>query len=296
MQEQVYFYSDGLKLSGTLNIPDDYRKGEKRPTIVCVHGYGGRPDVYLVPFAREFMANGYVALFFYHRGFGDSEGVRTRNIPMEQVRDIRHAITYVEQRPEVDPDKIGLFGVSFGGATVLYAAAIDPRARCVVEVGGLGDGERWAKSKRTHWQWMQFMDEMKEDRIRRVLTGQSKRMPYLELNPTGPGMTKILNANIKLGEKYPEGYPMENVDEALSFRVEPIVHLISPRATLFVHSERDEMVPVDEARILYAKAGEHKRLVIIPGVNHAEVYEPVNPEIFKIPRRESLEWFGTYLK
>lgn len=296
MQEQVHFYSDCLKLSGTLYIPENYKKGEKRPGIICIHGYSGRPEVYMVPFSRRFMENGYVALMIYHRGFGESEGVRTRNIPMEQVRDIRNAITYMEQRPEVNPDKIGLFGVSFGGATVLYAAATDPRARCVVEIGGLGDGERWAKSKRTHWQWMQFMDEMKEDRIRRVMTGQSKRMPYLELCPTGPGMTKILDTKIKPGEKYTEGYPMESVDEALNFKVEPLVHLISPRAALFIHSERDEMVPVDEARILYAKAGEPKKLVVIPGVNHAEVYEPVNPEIFKIPMRESLEWFNTFLK
>jgi len=297
MEKQVYFYSDWLRLSGTFYTPDDYKKGEKRPAIICVHGYSGRRNVYMPPFSNGFMKKGYVVLAFFHRGFGDSEGIRTRNIPMEQVRDILHAITFMQQCPEVDPERVGLLGLSFGGATVVYAAAIDQRVRCTVEIGGLADGERWMKSKRTHWQWLRFMDELKEDRIRRVMTGQSKRLPYLELCPTGPGMTEILQTTIKPGEQYAEGYPLENVDEALNFKVEPLIHLISPRAVLFIHAERDEMVAVDEARIMYAKAGDPKKLVIIPEINHAEVYEPVNPEIFRnIVMKETLKWYDKYLK
>lgn len=65
---------------------------------------------------------------------------------MQQVGDIAHTITYLQQGPDVDPDK----GVSFGGSTAVYAAAIDRRARWVVEISGPADGERSHKNKRTY--------------------------------------------------------------------------------------------------------------------------------------------------
>lgn len=300
MEERVYFYSDCLKISGLIYLPENYKSGEKKPTIICVHGNSGRRDVYMPPFARCLAINGFVALTFYHRGFGDSEGVRTRNVPIEQVRDIMNATTFMQQRPEVDPERVGLFGVSFGGATVTYTGAIDQRVRCIVEVAGQGNGERWARSKRPTWEWLKFMDELKEDRIRRVVTGKSKRLPYQILNPQGPEIRERQETKYAPEQRYegqyPEGFPLESVDEALTFNPESVVHLISPRAILFVHTERDTMVPVEEARIMYAKAGEPKKLFIIPGMDHKEVYEEINPRVFGMVMQETVQWYNEHLK
>jgi uncharacterized protein len=296
MEEKVHFYSDGLKLSGFFYRPEDYKEGERRPVIVGIHGATGRVEIYMAPIARRLMKHGYCILTFYHRGFGDSEGIKNRNIWMEQVRDVRNAITFVQQRPEVDADRIGLYGTSFGGSTAIYTAGIDQRARCVVEVGGLGDGERGNKSRRTHWQWLELMDELKEDRIRRVMTGQSKRIPYQDLVPPGPGMSQVWGGSKSYTKLDPEGYPLEFVDETLTFKPEDVVHLISPRAVLFVNTERDSIVPADEAQSMYAKAGEPKKLVIIPGAEHGDVYEPVNPKVFTIVMDEAVKWFERHLK
>ncbi|MCE2947326.1 MAG: alpha/beta hydrolase [bacterium] len=299
MQEDLFYYSDCLKISARLYVPDGLAPGERRPAVVCVHGNSGRRDVYMPAFARYLIAHGYVALIFYHRGFGDSEGVRTRNIPMEQVSDIVNAVTFMQQRPEVDPARVGLFGVSFGGATVTYAAAIDERVRCVVEVAGPANGERWTRSKRPTWEMLRLMDELKEDRIRRVMTGQSKRLPYQVLFPQGPGITQRQADAYAEGQRYegqyPEGYPLESVDAAMTFRPEDVVHRISPRAALFVHTERDTMVPVEEGRTLHAKAGEPKKLVIIPGMDHKEVYQEINAEVFEVVMKETVDWYRQYL-
>lgn len=296
MEEKVHFYSDWLKLSGFFYRPEEYKNGERRPGVIGIHGGSGGVEMYMTPVAQRLIKHGYCVLTFYHRGFGNSEGIKNRNIWSEQVRDIRNALTYMQQRPEVDPDRIGLYGVSFGGGTVIYTAGIDQRARCIIEVGGLGNGERWARSKRTHWQWLEFMDELKEDRIRRVMEGQSKRVPYEKLSPPGPAMLRLLDSE-KLYTKFdPEGYPLEYVDEALTFNPEDVVHLISPRAVLFIHAERDSMVPADQARSMYIKAGEPKKLVIIPGVEHGDVYEAVNPDVSKIVMRETVEWYEKHLK
>jgi len=299
VQEDLFFYSDCLKISARLYVPNDLAPGERRSAVICVHGNSGRRDVYMPAFAKYFAAHRHVALIFYHRGFGDSEGVRTRNIPMEQVRDIRDAITFMQQRPEVDAARIGLFGVSFGGATVTYAAAIDDRVRCVVEVAGPANGERWTRSKRPTWDMLKLMDELKEDRVRRVMTGQSKRLPYQVLFPQGPGIQQrqadVYSEGQRYEGQYPEGYPLESVDAAMSFRPEEVVNQISPRAALFIHTERDTMVPVEEARTLYAKAGEPKKLVIIPGMDHKEVYQEINAEVFEVVMKETVAWFGRYL-
>jgi len=50
----------------------------------------------------------------------------------------RRAITFLCRRPEVDAARIGLVGASWGGATGLLTAALDPRVRCLVDVYGSG--------------------------------------------------------------------------------------------------------------------------------------------------------------
>ena len=47
---------------------------------------------------------------------------------------------------------------------------------------------------------------------------------------------------------------------------------------------------------MYAKAGEPKKLVIIPGVNHGDVYEAVNPDVFGMLMKEALRWYDNHLK
>jgi uncharacterized protein len=300
MEEAAYYYSDGLRISAKIYVPDDYKAGEKRPAVVCIHGYSGRRDVYMPPFAKYLNRHGYVAMTFYHRGFGDSEGIRTLNVPMEQVRDIMNAVTFIQQRPEVDPEKIGLFGTSFGGATATYAAAIDQRVKSVVEVAGTGNGERSSRSKRTTWDWFKLLDELKEDRIRRVLKNEGKRVPYQTLNPMSNAIQERQTAKYTPEQRYegqyPEGYPLQSVEEQLTFKPESVVHLISPRAILFIHTERDTMVPVEEAQIMYAKAGEPKKIFIIPKMDHKEVYEEINPEVFGMVMKETVQWYDEYLK
>ena len=299
MEQDLFFYSDCLKISARLYVPEDYVGGEKRPAVICVHGNSGRRDVYMPAFAKYLARHGYVSLIFYHRGFGDSEGVRTRNVPMEQVRDILNAVTFLELRPEVDPARIGLFGVSFGGATVTYAAAVDTRVKCVVDVAGPGNGERWTRSKRPTWEMFKLMDELKEDRIQRVLTGQSKRLPYQVLFPQGPGIQQRQADAYAPAQRYegqyPEGYPMESVEEAMKFAAETVVHLIAPRAILFIHTERDTMVPVEESKIMHERAGAPKKLFLIPGADHKEVYEEINAQVFALVMQETLAWCNEHL-
>src|SRR5204863_5967593 len=123
---------------------------------------------------EELKAAGFVSLTMDFRGFGESEGVPGEVIPYLQIYDASNAISYLQSRPEVHPDKIALLGVSLGGGEVAYIAARDRRVKCVAAMVLVGEGERRMRRFRTEQQWATLMQKVPEDRINRVLTGKSK--------------------------------------------------------------------------------------------------------------------------
>jgi pimeloyl-ACP methyl ester carboxylesterase len=293
--DSVHFYSDGLKLAGTFTPAAGAARGEKRPAVICVHGYTGRKEIYMPAYVRELTGAGFHCLEFYHRGFGDSEGIRLRNKPVEQVADIESALVYMRQRSDVDRTRIALYGTSFGGSTVIAAAAVDKGVAAVISVGSPADCGRSFRSKRSYGDNLDFEDVLKEDRIRRVMTGESKRVPYGELVPSGRAERDAIQTMYKVADKYPDGYPLENFDHAVRFVPEDVVHKIAPRPVLFIHAERDTMVPLAEAQSFYAKAGEPKEIVILPGATHVDVYEPRNPETFKVVVGQMIKFLKKWL-
>jgi dienelactone hydrolase len=103
MKRPVTFYSEGVKLVGDVYAPDDLRPGERRGGIVLCHGYTGVKDLYLPDNARVLNDAGYVAMGFDYKGWGDSEGPRSRLAPWSRVADVQAALTYLGGLPEVDP-------------------------------------------------------------------------------------------------------------------------------------------------------------------------------------------------
>ena len=294
--EPVHFFADGLRIAGHFTRAVGASPDARSPTVVCIHGYTGRKEIYMPGYIRELSAAGYNALEFYHRGFGDSEGPKLRCKPWDQVTDILSAVIYLRQRPDVDPDRIGLYGTSFGGTTGMMAAAHDETIRCAVSVGSSGDCLRSSYDRRTYSDRLDWEEQMKVDRIQRVMTGQSRRIPYGELAPSGRAELDSISTMYKVDEKYPEGYPIENFDHTVAFAPERYVDRISPRPVLFIHTERDTMVAVTEAKHFHARAKEPKRLIIIPGANHVDVYEPRNPQVFQIVVGHIKDFFDTHLR
>jgi len=66
-------------------------------------------EAILPDFADRFVESGFVTLVFDYRYFGDSEGEpRSQVFPLEMVEDLRNAITWVSDQPEVDSERIGI--------------------------------------------------------------------------------------------------------------------------------------------------------------------------------------------
>src|SRR5262249_52766111 len=83
----VTFYSEGVKLAGDLFLPADIKPGERRAGIVLCHGYTGVRSIYLPDNARVLAEAGYVVLTFDYKGWGDSDGAKTRLAPYSRVAD-----------------------------------------------------------------------------------------------------------------------------------------------------------------------------------------------------------------
>lgn len=109
MKRPVSFYSEGVKLVGDVYVPDDLPSGERRAGVVLCHGYTGVKDIYLPDNARVLNGAGYVALTFDYKGWGDSEGPRSRLAPWSRVADVQAALTYLRglRRACVQPRHAG---------------------------------------------------------------------------------------------------------------------------------------------------------------------------------------------
>src|SRR3546814_20503181 len=85
-------------------------------------------EVTMPTYAQKFAENGFSALIIDYRNLGVSGGDNRQHLdPWAQIRDFQTAISFLERHTEVDPDKIGAWGISYSGAHVIILAAIEAR-------------------------------------------------------------------------------------------------------------------------------------------------------------------------
>lgn len=294
--ERVTFYSDGLRIAGIIAWPEG---NGPCPGIVIPQGTVGLKEHYRSPEICALLAQaGFAALTFDYRGFGESEGPSEEIVPLAQVQDIRNALTYLAAQPRVDASRLGLLGFCWGGTHAVYVGAIDPRVRCVVTVGGVADGARWLRSLRQCWEWKGFLRRIDADRTKRVLTGCSERVRFGEILIGSPmakeGRRRIIKEIAPPSPPYhtPDA-TLQTAEQILEYRPEQFVARFSPRPLLIMHGAEDDITPIEEAQALYTAAGEPKKLVVLPGAYHHDVY--LDP-LFAVVMQAVLDWFIEWMK
>lgn len=125
----VYYLSEGLKIYALLTIPNGEKPEGGFPAIVFNHGYIP-PDVYktterYIAYVDQLARAGYVIFRIDYRGHDQSEGEASGAYgdPGYQV-DVMNALTSIKQHPDVNPEKIGMWGHSMGGYLTLRAMVI----------------------------------------------------------------------------------------------------------------------------------------------------------------------------
>jgi uncharacterized protein len=124
--EEVLFYDDTVRLTGTLVLP---KIPGAHPAVVYIHGSGGGTRGYFSSLPFLLAARGIASLVYDKRGSGGSSGNRHISSFENLADDALSAVRYLQSRKEIDARHIGLYGHSQGGWVAPLAAS---RARGAV--------------------------------------------------------------------------------------------------------------------------------------------------------------------
>ena len=290
LERRVAYYSEGDRISAVLYLPADASEQNPVPGVVLCHGFTGIKELILPGYGRGFARAGIAALAFDYRGFGESEGSRGRLVARRQIEDIHNSVTFMETLAEVDPRRVGLWGTSYGAANAIVAAAADLRVRCVAAQVGFADGGRRMR-ERPPGETAPARALIEAERIQRVLTGQSTMVDPLQILNDTDSVAFFSVARRELPQ-LAEPISMEFLESTFDHRPIAVVDALAGRPLLLVAAEFDAVTPASEFEALYAAASEPKRLVVIPGIRHYQIYsgDPLERSI-----AESAGWFARYL-
>jgi hypothetical protein len=288
---EVTFHSAGHQLAATLKLPEDGTP----PFAAVAQGPGWlglRSAKVYRPYHEALLAAGMAVLVFDYRGFGGSSGDAAYLDPMTQVADYRAAFDYLETLPEIDASRLGAFGSGgTGGGNAIYVGALDARVKAVVSQVPIADGRDWLHRMRREHEWLAFLEAIRQDRLRHVVTGEVTLVPPRDgiMLATPERATTAVKADVD--ELIPPLVQLASAEAIFAYRPIDVVDRLAPRALMIIAVEHDATTPEDHAYALFERAGGPKRLVVQTRTTHYTAYEQyravVNPLI--------VEWFRRYL-
>ncbi len=155
----VSYLSEGNKIYALLTIPRGERPETGWPVIIFNHGYIP-PEVYRTTERYEahveaLAQHGYIVLRPDYRGHGDSEGVATGGYSLpDYTVDVLNAVAAIKTHPDVDPNRIGMWGHSMGGQITLRSMVVSDDIKAGVIWAGVVASypdllERWRRNRPT---------------------------------------------------------------------------------------------------------------------------------------------------
>lgn len=242
--------SEGLPIRGNFDIPKD-----PRALVVIVHGFKGFKDWAFFPWLAEDLCEHRLAVCRFNMsrsGIGEDPETFDRldlfagDTYSAQIADLVAATAHAQKRFGGSLPTF-LLGHSRGGGIALLAADLIPDLKGVVTWSAIGRADRWDDATKRQWRAAGFMD------VENQRTKQMMRMS-----------TAIL-------DDYEANREQLDIGAAASRLNVPL---------LAVHGDRDESVPVAEAREIAAAAPDASVLVI---GNAGHTYNAIHP-LVHVPR------------
>ncbi|MDH3213414.1 MAG: alpha/beta hydrolase [Myxococcales bacterium] len=299
MRTDVSFPSREVRCKGWLYLPDDLPQGRRTPAIAMAHGFSAVKEMFLERFAERFAAEGFAVLVFDFRFLGESEGKpRAQILPHEQHEDYRNAITWLSRRPEIDPERIGIWGTSYSGGHVLHLAAFDPRVKAAVaQVPAVGIWKQMLHANgREALQGLLAMLTL--DRIARFDGGAVNTMKVVA-PPGEPCVLATPDAwewfqehGDAIASTWENRVSIESLERMIEYDPAGAIELVSPTPLQMIVAEHDSLIPIDVARQAFERAGEPKQLTVLP-CGHFDVY--ATEPWFSRASDAAAEWFKAHL-
>ena len=229
-------------LRGVLHLPAGALK-QPAPGVVLLHGFtGDRMESHwmFVKCSRALVEAGIAALRFDFYGSGESDGEFREMTLSGEMADARAAVAFMQRQSGIDGERLGLLGLSLGGA-VAAAVAASVEAKAVV---------LWSAVAHTA-------------RLRQLLRQSARKIP----GKAGAWEYKAHEINPRLEEEILKVDPIRH-----------LARYQGP--TLIIHPENDEAIPVSHARDFFRASGaEVKELAIIAGADHVYTSVPWEQEV-----------------
>ncbi|TAK77703.1 MAG: alpha/beta fold hydrolase [Gammaproteobacteria bacterium] len=287
----IMFKSDDIILKGWFYTPSN-QDIAPAPCVIMTHGFSALKEHYLDKFATRFAQAGMCVLVYDNRNFGDSEGAPRFEVdPFMQIQDMKNAITYLQQRKEVNAKKIGLWGTSFSGGIVLVVAATDNRVKCVVTQVPFISGHHKFLQQIKPEQWEVIKKKYHAENLSRMAGHEPTMIPVVTDNLQSTAIMKIPSAfsfftSVKFWENKVTLRSIENAGE-----FEPISYIrdIDDIPVLFIVANKDTINATNCALEAYNKTRSPKKLVMIEG-DHFVPYS----EQFERCVNSAHEWFAQY--
>ncbi|WP_199922450.1 alpha/beta fold hydrolase [Pseudoalteromonas piratica] len=131
--EKIDFLSEGEKIVGNLYLPENYDSSKQYPAVIVSGSWTTVKEQMAGLYAKKLSEQGFIALAFDFRNFGESEGkIPFYENPQQKVADIKSAVSFLQAHANVNNEKIGALGICAGSMYTLIAASEDNRIKSVV--------------------------------------------------------------------------------------------------------------------------------------------------------------------
>ncbi len=242
-EEGILRYSVNLQTRDGVSIKGFFLPGKNTQgrTVVFCHeiGAGAASFQKYAYFLRE---RGFNVFTFDFRGHGLS-GNSDRYVPRQwvtsyELKDLKAVFHYLESNNEVDPNRIGLFGVSKGGGTALIGAARHPKVKAVVSDGAFS----------TSYTVMEYI---------------KKWIPIYVPVATLPYFVYWLLcrwATFTVAKKFRCYFPS----------LEKAIPQINQCALFLIHGKKDNYISAEQSQVLFQLAMGPKEQWIVPDARHNE--------------------------
>ena len=262
------YKSDGLKIFALFTVPSGEPPVGGWPAIIFNHGYIP-PEQYqaterYVAYQDGFARNGYVTFKSDYRGHGNSEGKpEGAYYSPAYTADVLNAVSSIKKYPDVNREKIGMWGHSLGGHITLKTMVISKE----IKVGVI-----WAGVVASHADMIQ---------------NWHRRTPW---NPSAKEQTSNRPNRQRFIDQY--GTPEQKPEFWNSISPISYVEDISGPVQIH-HGTADETVPItfsESLNVALETAGKNVEYFIYDGADHN-----LSGNAFGLAMRRSIEFFDRYL-
>ncbi len=301
MKRDIEFTSQGEICRGWFYTPEE-GKGPF-PVVIMAGGWCYVKEIVMPHYAEFFIKAGLAVLIYNYRRFGDSDGQPRQHLnPYDQIEDYKNATSFAQTLPEVDQERVGIWGISYSGGHVLIAGATDSRVKCIVSTIPVVDG--YKNMRRVHGTvgFRRLMSTVIADREKRFTGADSQ---YIAMSAADPYQTLCtwpfpetyeIFTNIQKTEapQHEHRNTIESVELLMTYSVFPYLSRILNTPTLMLVAEGDDITLWDlEIEAFNQIATSQKKLFVIPKTTHMSLYD--NLSKLEIAAKIATDWLVEHL-